>query len=184
MVCLPAEVRFEGEGDMLRCGELLVAGYRFRSDQEAAYWIGELLEREVLSLELVDSWFYHLDTCLCPLAEGTVLYYPDAFTAGSRRAIRRRFPDAITVSLREAQRFVCNSAVIGRHVVMSGKCPMAKAELQARGYLVHEVDVSEVLKAGGGAKCLVLFLDPVAEAVSPAGAGRPRGAQALRTTRN
>ena len=41
---------------------------------------------------------------------------------------------------------------------MSSNCPVARAELVGRGYVVHEVDVSEFLKAGGGANCLVLTL--------------------------
>ena len=156
---LPADLRFEGEGDLLAAGDLVIAGYRFRSDREAIEQVGWLLQKETLALELADPWFYHLDTCACPLSDDTILYYPRAFTAASRALIVERFPDAIAVPEEEARRFACNSVVIGRHVVMSANCPVVKAELQARGYEVHEVDVSEFLKAGGGPKCLTLFLE-------------------------
>ena len=162
VVRLPPDLYFEGEGDLLPYGDLIIAGFRHRSDREAVYRVGELLQKEVVALELADPWFYHLDTCACPLMDGAILYYPEAFTASSREVIIERFPDAIAVPEEEARRFACNSVVIGHHVVMSSNCPMAQVELRDRGYQVHEVDVSEFLKAGGGAKCLVLFLDRVA----------------------
>ena len=124
--------------------------------------VGRLVHRELLPLELADPWFYHLDTCFCPVTEGTVLYYPQAFTAEGRAAIQARFPDAIPVEADEARRFVCNAIVAGEHLVISRDCPQVKRELQDRGYAVHEVDVGEFLKAGGGAKCLALALAPVA----------------------
>ena len=159
VVRLPPDLRFEGEGDLLAAGDLLLAGYTFRSDREAVERVGRLLRKEVLALELADPWFYHLDTCACPLTDGSILYYPGAFTAEGRALIEDRFPDAIQVPEEEARRFACNSVVIGRHVVISANCPVVGAELRARGYKVHEVDVSEFLKAGGGPKCLVLILE-------------------------
>ena len=75
----------------------------------------------------------------------------------------------------EARRFACNSVVIDRHVVMNANCPVVKAELQARGYQVHEVDVSEFLKAGGGPKCLTLFLERGAVAARRSAGSRVLG---------
>jgi N-dimethylarginine dimethylaminohydrolase len=167
VVGLPPNVHFEGEGDVLRCGEALIGGYRFRSDRAALTALGELLPTEVLALELADPWFYHLDTCLCPLTDKTVLYYPEALTPAARKAVSERFPDAVPVEAEEAYRFVCNSVVVGEHVVMSPGCPLAREAVQARGYTVHEVEVGEFLKAGGGAKCLALFLAPAPQERGP-----------------
>jgi N-dimethylarginine dimethylaminohydrolase len=158
VVHLPPGLYFEGEGDVLRWSNLLVVGYRFRSDREAVFHVAQLLEKELLALELVDPWFYHLDTCFAPIGPETVLFYPSAFTEESRQAILERFSQAIPVGDEEARRLACNLVVVGRQVVMSANCPVARAELLNLGYEVHEVDVGEFMKAGGGAKCLVLFL--------------------------
>ena len=40
-----------------------------------------MLGVRVIPLELVDPYYYHLDTCFCPLAPGAAIYYP----AGVRR---------------------------------------------------------------------------------------------------
>jgi N-dimethylarginine dimethylaminohydrolase len=165
---LPPSLHFEGEGDMLLHGDALVAGYRFRSDREAVHRVGELLRRDVMALELADPWFYHLDTCLCPVNQETALYFPGAFTHQGHKDLLERFTDPVPVTWKEAQRFACNSVVAGNHVVMSTGCPDARRALETRGYDVHEVDVNEFLKAGGGAKCLVLFLDRVTAPGQPA----------------
>jgi N-dimethylarginine dimethylaminohydrolase len=96
---LPKPFCFEGAGDALFCGDNLFGGYRIRSDILSLQYVGSRLGCRVFPLELMDPYFYHLDTCFCPLNEETVLYYPGAFAPGSRSAIQSRFPDAITVSL-------------------------------------------------------------------------------------
>ncbi len=73
---LPAGHCFEGAGDALFCGDTLFAGYRLRSEARAAQWVGQRLGCRVIPLELVDPYYYHLDTCFCPLAPGVAIYYP------------------------------------------------------------------------------------------------------------
>src|SRR5437763_8496658 len=75
---LPEGMFFEGAGDALFCGKTLFAGYRIRSDAASHQYLGKILNRLVLPLELVDPRFYHLDTCFCPVAAGAALYFPNA----------------------------------------------------------------------------------------------------------
>ncbi len=149
--------KFEGEGDALFAGDMLLAGYLKRSDICAHRWISDTLALPVLSLELVDDRWYHLDTCLFPLTEDTVVYYPGAFDPYARDVIANNF-QLIEVEEDEALRFACNAVVIDRHVVLPSGCPKLTRALEARDYTVHAVDMSEFLKAGGAAKCLILLL--------------------------
>lgn len=149
--------KFEGEGDALFAGEVLLAGYLKRSDICAHRWMSDAFALPVLSLELVDDRWYHLDTCLFPLDANTVVYYPGAFDPYARVVIENNF-ETITVNQKEALRFACNAVVAGQHVVIPSGCPELTAALEARGYTVHGVELSEFLKAGGAAKCLTLFL--------------------------
>lgn len=157
--CLPHPRSFEGEGDVLFCGDELFAGYRFRSDLRAHGFLGELLGLTVHSLELTDPWFYHLDTCFCPLGPGQAVYYPEALSPASQRLLKERVPELIPVTAAEARRFACNAIIIGRTVVMNTGCPHLARTLTEAGHQVYEVETTEFLKAGGGPKCLVLFLD-------------------------
>lgn len=159
VACLPQPAFFEGEGDALFCGDLLFAGHRFRSELQAHRLLGELIGLPVHSLELTDPWFYHLDTCFCPLRSGQAAYYPGAFSPASQRLLKEMIPELFPVTEGEARRFACNAIVVGQAVVMNADCPHLFRTLAGAGYQVHEVDTTEFLKAGGGPKCLALCLD-------------------------
>ena len=159
VVRLPRAFNFEGEGDALWMGRALVLGFRFRSDAGAHERLARMLRAEVLPVELVDKRFYHLDTCFCPLDERTALWFPKAFDRYGRKVIERLAEDVIGVSERDAGRFACNAIVVGRDIVLQTGCSAGlRRQLTRRGFRVHEVDLSEFLKAGGSAKCLVLRL--------------------------
>ncbi|MBI3995669.1 MAG: amidinotransferase [Nitrospirae bacterium] len=156
---LPPAACFEGEGDALPVGQTFFAGYRTRSDIQSHQTIGEILGCEVLSLELADPRFYHLDTCFCPLDDRTALYFPDAFDAYGRKVIETSVPEPIPVAPEDALRFGCNAIVVGTGVVLHAGCDELNRDLRRRGFTVHELDLSEFHKAGGSAKCLVLRLN-------------------------
>ncbi len=159
---LPRRFNFEGEGDALWVGSTLLLGFRFRSDAAAHERLSRLLRHEVLPVELTDTRFYHLDTCFCPLGASSALWYPKAFDRYGRRVIASRVQDLIEVSESDARRFCCNSIAVQRDLVMpAGVSRRLKRAVDSRGWTVHEVDLSEFIKAGGAAKCLVLRLPQV-----------------------
>ncbi|MCC6653054.1 MAG: amidinotransferase [Candidatus Eisenbacteria bacterium] len=159
VVELPPDVFFEGEGDALFCGEQLYCGYHFRSEIRSHDLIAEMLGRRILSLQLVDPRFYHLDTCFCPLGPDRAMYFPGAFDEYGRRVLASNIGDLIEVSEHDALRFGCNAVLIHDDIVLPAGCNQLTADLCGRGYRVHPVNLSEYLKSGGAAKCLVLRLD-------------------------
>jgi N-dimethylarginine dimethylaminohydrolase len=160
IIRLPEELLFEGEGDALFSGDVLFCGYRFRSDIRSHQWIGDFLRCLVISVELVDERFYHLDTCFCPLplAESTAIWFPPAFDTYGQKAIREHVTNLIEVSPEEALRFACNAVVLGAEIVLPDGCPKLCAALAERGCRSHELPMTEFMKAGGACKCLTLFL--------------------------
>lgn len=156
---LPSDRFFEGAGDALFCGETLVAGYRIRSDIHSQQLVAKMIGCRVVPLELVDPYYYHLDTCFCPLAAGEAIHFPGAFDDYGRLALKEVVPQLIEVAGEEAQSFACNAVVVGRHVVTNTGCPKLHEALRARGYEPIETPLSEFVKAGGSAKCLTLRLD-------------------------
>lgn len=158
IVHLPPEYYFEGEGDLLRCGEVWFAGYHIRSDVLAHQRAAEIIEKEILSLELTSDWFYHLDTCFCPLSDHQAIFFPAAFDSYARKVLENNIPDLIAVSTAEAERFACNAIVAGNSVVMNSECPTIRSDLQRAGFRVLETPLDEFIKAGGSAKCLVLTI--------------------------
>jgi N-dimethylarginine dimethylaminohydrolase len=146
----------EGEGDFLVVGDLVLAGTGFRTDPGAHGEVQELLGVPVISLQLVDPRFYHLDTALAVLGDHDVAYHPEAFSPGSRAVLQRLFPDAILASEADATVLGLNAVSDGRNVVLPSAATDLANQLRARGYTPVGVDLSELLKAGGSVKCCTL----------------------------
>ena len=148
----------EGQGDLLVVGSTILAGYGFRTDRRAHAEVAELTGLPVVSLELVDPRFYHLDTALAVLDHDEIMYYPAAFSARSRATLRRLYPDAILASDADAEVFGLNAVSDGRNVVLAERATGLAGQLRERGFVPIGVDLSELMKSGGSAKCCTLEL--------------------------
>ena len=156
IIMLPAVWYFEGAGDALFCGDTLYGGYLIRSDAGAMQWIATQIGCRVIPLQLVDEYYYHLDTCFCPLSDHEAIYFPEAFDDYAQRSLQQYIADLIVVRPEEAVRFACNAVVIGKDVVLNTQCPQLERDLQERGYTPHATELDEFIKSGGSAKCLTL----------------------------
>lgn len=215
-VTMPRQIN-EAEGDFVWTGRVLLAGTGFRTDPGAHAEAQEALGVPVVSLQLVDERYYHLDTALFvlsgasdevepagaagssaadPAAAGAttagattagaatgggvsaggvsadrggvaagggvagsraqIAYYPEAFSEGSRRVLRRLFPDAVLATTADAECFGLNGISDGRNVILPVEATGLGRQLTARGYEVRFTDISELRKAGGGPKCCTL----------------------------
>jgi N-dimethylarginine dimethylaminohydrolase len=148
----------EGEGDLLLTDRFLLAGTGFRTDLGAHAEAQEIFARPVITLQLVDPRFYHLDTALAVLGEANIAYLPEAFTPSSCRVLEQLFPDAVIARPADAAVLGLNAVCDGRHVVLPVQATGLADQLAARGYVPVQVDLSELLKAGGGPKCCTLEL--------------------------
>ena len=146
----------EGEGDLLLAGDVLLAGTGFRTAHAAHARAQEVFGRPVITLQLVDPRFYHLDTALCVLDRDTIAYLPEAFSPGSQAVLRQLFPTAVVASLEDAEVLGLNAVSDGRHVVLPAQATGLARSLRDRGYATIGVDMSELRKAGGGPKCCTL----------------------------
>ncbi|MGB6162011.1 MAG: dimethylargininase [Pseudonocardiaceae bacterium] len=158
---MPSAVN-EGAGDLIWTGRLLLAGSGFRTEPAAHPEAQEVLGVPVVSLRLVDPYYYHLDTCLLVLDDSPraplIAYYPAAFSPGSRRVLARLFPDAVIAGPEDAACLGLNGVSDGRSVVLPREAVDLGRALAACGFEPVFVDVSELRRAGGGPKCCTLEL--------------------------
>jgi N-dimethylarginine dimethylaminohydrolase len=154
----PVHTRYvnEGQGDLLLIDGNILAGTGFRTDARAHAEISDIVGLPVVSLELADPLFYHLDTALAVLDDTTIAYYPQAFTDRTRAQLHEMFPDAIMVGTADAEVLGLNVASDGRHVVHHYAAASFADQLRARGFVPVGVDVTELLKGGGSVKCCTL----------------------------
>ncbi|MGK8488792.1 dimethylargininase [Nocardia asiatica] len=146
----------EGEGDFLLVGDRLLAGTGFRSSFAAHEEVARYFGLPVVSLELVDPRFYHLDTVLLPLDGETIAYYPPAFSPAARAVLAELYPDAIVATEADAAVLGLNGVCDGFHVFLSSAATDLSDALRARGYHPVGIEMSELLKAGGSVKCCTL----------------------------
>ena len=154
----------EGEGDFLLVGDVILAGTGFRSASNSHEEIAEIFGREVVTLNLINPSFYHLDTAIAvldpalPTGEANIAYLPSAFDEASLAILRERFPDAILVTEEDAAVLGLNSFSDGYNVVIASRAVDFERQLRERGYNPIGVDLSELLLGGGGVKCCTLEL--------------------------
>lgn len=154
----------EGHGDLLWDPGFsrVWAGYGVRSTRGGVEKFKAAMAEmgiAVVPLELADPRFYHLDTCLAPLASGSVLIYPGAFTPQALEAIRRNALRVHEVSLPEALQFVCNGVSANGRFITPELTPGLQVALDKEGLRAIRVPTSEFEKSGGSVCCLKLFVE-------------------------
>ena len=156
------QLSFEGAGDALfnKDRKILWMGVGFRSSLGFKALLDDELHNTdiiVRPLELVNSKFYHLDTCFCPLDTGELIWYPPAFSDYSRMVIESWYEGRdIKVTDEDAALFACNSVSVGSTIISPIITPFLNQTLISRGYTVVQCDMSQFLKSGGACKCLTI----------------------------
>ncbi|MFC5762478.1 dimethylargininase [Actinacidiphila bryophytorum] len=152
----------EAEGDFAVTSSWLLAGQGFRSSPLAHDEAQEFFARPVISLELTDPRYYHLDTALAVLDDTAdeIMYYPGAFSPGSRAVLARLFPGALLATAEDAAAFGLNAVSDGLNVVLPREATGLHEPLRERGYVPVGVDLAEFHKAGGSVKCCTMELRP------------------------
>ena len=160
---LPDNLVLEGAGDCVwdRTRNMFWMGYGPRSDRDAAGPIEDIFGVDTVALELADARFYHLDTALCPLPRGEIMFVPEAFTREGLARIHERVAPAqrIEVPMEDACRLAANAVCVGGTVVTSHCGAQLRRQLAERGYRVTTTPLSSFLRSGGAAFCLTLRLD-------------------------
>jgi N-dimethylarginine dimethylaminohydrolase len=159
----PEDLYFEGAGDAIwdPSRRLMWTGWGQRTSRPMADVIARMFSVPTIPLELIDPRFYHLDTCLCVLSGGEVVYYPAAFSAQALDAIRDLVDPALLIeaSAADADHLAVNSVCLGDQIVACHASDALREALTRRGYQVHVVPLDSFNRSGGSAYCLTLRLD-------------------------
>jgi N-dimethylarginine dimethylaminohydrolase len=133
-----------------------------RTDLASHAVLSSALGVRVASVGVVHPALYHLDLSFCPLDERRAIVAPSAFDAAGRETVAALVPEPLVIDEGEAFTFCANSVVVGDVVVMPAGVPSRVArQLEAWGFAVETVDVSELHKGGGSVRCMTLPLDTV-----------------------
>jgi N-dimethylarginine dimethylaminohydrolase len=146
-------------GDAFPFAGSLVVGHGPRTERLALKHLATDFEIDVVGFELVHPAMYHLDLAFCPLSPTRAMVCPEAFERSSARRMLDLVPDPLVLSVDEAMTFCANSVVVGTTLVMPA-CPRrVRRTLEAWGFDIVIVDVTEFHKGGGSIRCLTNPLD-------------------------
>jgi N-dimethylarginine dimethylaminohydrolase len=169
---LPDGVVLEGAGDCVwdPARNQFWVGYGQRSDAAARSNIEAFYGVETIALELADPRFYHLDTALCPLSRGDLMYVASAFTGQGQAMIRDRVApeQRIEIGDDDACRLAANAICIGDTIITAACSEILHERLEEHGYRVVVTPLEAFRRSGGAAFCLTLRLDHRSAALSAA----------------
>lgn len=155
---------FEGMGDVIpHPGKrLLYGGYGHRTTAEAYDELATMLQTPVVALELINSKFYHLDTCFVPLSKDSVMLCKEAFTEEGLAMVRQLFTKVYYIPEYEAEKyFSLNAHAFDAHgtktAILQKGSVITVDVLKQEGYNVVEIETGEFMKSGGSVFCMKMM---------------------------
>lgn len=139
-------------GDVLQIGKRVFVGLSQRSNQAAIEQLSACLTPfgyQVIAVPMQDC--LHLKSSVTALSDDTVLINPDWVDVGY-------FKDYRQICVANTEPHAANVVRVYGAILMPSNFPETQALIQAAGFVVHTVDVSELQKAEGAVTCCsVLF---------------------------
>jgi N-dimethylarginine dimethylaminohydrolase len=161
----PSSFGRDGVGAQFEAGDAfvwraeLVVGYGPRTEELALKHLATELGVSVRGIRIANPGMYHMDIGFCPLDETRAMVCPAAYDDASAAALLDLVPDPLVLTEEEGLTFCANSIVLGRTIVMPACPDRVRAQLEAWGFEVVVVEVSEFLKGGGAVRCMTNPLD-------------------------
>ncbi len=140
-------------GDVVLDGGTVFVGISQRTSEAAVQELSDLLNGYTIKMLQIDHPYLHLDCVLNFLSEEEALIFSPAFSKKDAQWLEERYR-LIEVTPEEQFSLGTNILSLGKKRVIS--LPVNKqvnTSLRERGYLVEEVDFSEIIKSGGSFRC-------------------------------
>lgn len=153
---------FEG-GDFMFMNEKWVAiGMADRTDEKGLSELKAILEPlgyEVTGVPL-DPRYLHLDMCFNLVDEHLAVSYKDGLPHEFKKLLTKRDVEIIEVPEKSIFLHGCNLQALGEKRVMSLKRnESVNEQLDKKGMKVVELNITEILKAGGGPHCMTFPIE-------------------------
>lgn len=151
---------FEGGDFFFLDDKTIVIGLLERTNQIGYQEIKKHFKNqyEVIFVES-DPEFLHLDMCFNLIDEHLALICKDAFDISFLQELQKRNIELIEVSKKDIFRHGLNVQALGdKKVLALKKNHDINLQIKQKGYEVIELDITEILKCGGGIHCMTFPL--------------------------
>jgi dimethylargininase len=140
-------------GDVVRMGSRLYAGLSTRTNAEGIRQLGAILAPHHYKVTAVPvTGCLHLKSALTCLGGDTLLANRAWFDAAP-------LADCDWIDVDPAEPHAANALALGGTILFPASFPRTRARLEARGYAVTTIDISELQKAESGLTCSSLLFD-------------------------
>jgi len=125
--------RFEGEAELKHLRDnVYIGGYGLRSERHAYEWMEERFDMQIVKVEEVDPYLYHLDCSVFPLTGEDTLVCTELFTPEEVRAIEKH-TNVIDVPADACYSGICNSVRLHGTILNASNLHDLRVMLQRRG---------------------------------------------------
>jgi dimethylargininase len=140
-------------GDVLRIGKKIFVGLTGRSNAEGIRQLAVITEHYGYDLTAVPvTGCLHLKSAVTFLGRNTLLGNREWFHS-------KRFEGIDWVDVDPAEPHAGNALALGESIVFPASFPKTRARIEAQGFRVESLDISELQKAESGLTCSSLLFD-------------------------
>jgi dimethylargininase len=140
-------------GDILRVGRNLFAGLSKRTNEDGIRQLRSIVEDYGYTVTAVPvSGCLHLKSAVTFLGRNTLLANRKWFDAFC-------LPGFEWIDVAPEERHAANALAFGDTVILPASFPLTRARIEARGFQVLPLDISELQKAESGLTCSSLLFD-------------------------
>ena len=170
--------KWEGEADLKYLYDnVYVGGYGIRSQYEAYEWMEKTYDMNIIKLEMVDDYLYHLDCSIFPLTKEKTLVCTEMFDEEELTQLSQ-YTEIIDISVDDAFNGLTNSVRLGNMILCASNISeMTRADENYEGekakieslekICFNEglepvfFNLSEYMKSGAMLSCMVMHLNYV-----------------------
>lgn len=169
---------WEGEADIKHLYDnVYVGGYGIRSDIRTYNWMEENFDMDIIKVEMVDEYLYHLDCSIFPLNEHKTLVCTELFNPEELAKIENH-TEIIDVDIDDALGGMTNSVRMGNMILCASNIAELKKSDELYAGEKHKIEslekicsdegmepvifnLSEYMKSGAMLSCMVMHLNRV-----------------------
>lgn len=163
---LPKGLFLEGGNMVFLDSQTILAGWKVGESLAGYQWLVNFLKKQkekevkLILLKLINKKYLHLDMVFSPLKNKGFLIYPAGLNLGKNWKKSSLWRNKPVIELENKEYFGANLIVVKDTIISSTFSSKTEKKLQKMGFKTKKVDLSEFHKAGGGAHCLTLELNP------------------------
>jgi len=170
--------KWEGEADLKYLhNNVYIGGYGIRSERESYEWMRKMFDMEIIELEMVDDYLYHLDCSVFPITSEKTMICTSLYAPEEMKELEK-YTEIIDVSEDDALGGITNSVRVGNSVMCASNITELKKtdelyQLEAAKIATLEkicsnegmepiiLNLSEYMKSGALLSCCVMHLNYV-----------------------